>query len=365
MAPGGNPDLLFPIFLVNRILSGTAEAAASGADEALAYDALKEEGLENKWGKVLEVQTRFRSIAFIFAMTIGAAVYDPELIRRLAAFIGISHQIDQGLTLRFPLFMTLGMAVLTLWTTLKMSALSSQAKKDDPTANSKIITVRTAFRLTFQAGKWIVKTHYALALIIMGLLFDGIIRMVITLSSQYYRLIQIPEALFGVIGSAMAIMGIVIPSLALKMATLWPPAVNLVATACIATAGLMGMSYFMPYYGLAFSVILVSAAYFIGFFISYYLNRITDSGKRATVLSFKGLSYNLAYGFFGILYSLLFAWIRQQNTHGSSAGVLLTPEDISFISSFIWFPWAFAVLFLLFGIFISIFLKGKDLWRIE
>jgi MFS family permease len=41
--PMGNPDLLFRIFLVNRVLSGAAEAAASGADEAIAYDALKQE----------------------------------------------------------------------------------------------------------------------------------------------------------------------------------------------------------------------------------------------------------------------------------------------------------------------------------
>ena len=37
-APLGNPRLLFYIFLANRVLSGSAEAAASGTDEALAYD---------------------------------------------------------------------------------------------------------------------------------------------------------------------------------------------------------------------------------------------------------------------------------------------------------------------------------------
>ena len=73
-APRGNPDLLFPVFMVNRILSGAAEAAASGADEAIAYDALKEAGLAHDWGVVLERQMRLGSMTRIFAMSLGAAV---------------------------------------------------------------------------------------------------------------------------------------------------------------------------------------------------------------------------------------------------------------------------------------------------
>ena len=47
--PMGYPNLLFAVFLMNRVLSGTAEAAASGADEALAYDSLKREGNIDDW----------------------------------------------------------------------------------------------------------------------------------------------------------------------------------------------------------------------------------------------------------------------------------------------------------------------------
>ena len=43
-APAGGSPLVFYIFLANRILSGLAEAAASGADEAIAYDTLAERG---------------------------------------------------------------------------------------------------------------------------------------------------------------------------------------------------------------------------------------------------------------------------------------------------------------------------------
>ncbi len=55
------PSVIFYVFLVNRILSGLAEASASGADEALAYDTLKQENSEGNWGDVLEILTRFAS----------------------------------------------------------------------------------------------------------------------------------------------------------------------------------------------------------------------------------------------------------------------------------------------------------------
>ena len=43
--------IVFWMFFINRILSGAAEAAASGADEALAYDSLPEEAREGVWEK--------------------------------------------------------------------------------------------------------------------------------------------------------------------------------------------------------------------------------------------------------------------------------------------------------------------------
>ncbi len=63
--PRSNLTVLFWVFVLNRILSGMAEAAASGADEALAYDSLKQEGDINDWGEFWNVRFRFsRSVLF-------------------------------------------------------------------------------------------------------------------------------------------------------------------------------------------------------------------------------------------------------------------------------------------------------------
>ena len=76
------------MFLANRVLSGAAEAAASGADEAIAYDTLKNDGNAHDWPRVLEKQMRMQSIAYIGAMSLGAAVYDRALMQGAANALG-------------------------------------------------------------------------------------------------------------------------------------------------------------------------------------------------------------------------------------------------------------------------------------
>jgi MFS family permease len=195
-APMGNLNLLFVIFLVNRVLSGTAEAAASGADEAIAYDSLKQEGQVSDWGAILEKQMRLQSIAFIVAMSLGAAVYDPTLMGRVGQWLGIKIRFTQELTLRFPLYLTLLMAIMTLYTTLRMKNVCDVDDVDTPAEKGRGNTIIQSFKLTFQAGRWILNTPFALVVILSALVFDHTARMVITLTSQYYRLIHLPEASF-------------------------------------------------------------------------------------------------------------------------------------------------------------------------
>lgn len=64
VAPIGGGTWLFVFFLLNRLISGFAEAAASGSDEALTYDSLKAAGQESRWARVLERAHRDTSFAF-------------------------------------------------------------------------------------------------------------------------------------------------------------------------------------------------------------------------------------------------------------------------------------------------------------
>ena len=356
-APRGNPGLLFALFLVNRVFSGAAEACASGADEAIAYDTLKEKGDINDWPRVLEIQMRVQSIAFIIAMSLGAAVYDPNLLQRLADALGLNVHLHQSFTLRFPPFLTLLMAILTLLCALRMREADSGNYQ---THAGRGHSISETFKLTLAAGKWILQTPFALIIILAGLSFDNCIRMIITLRSQYYRLIDLPEAIFGLIGSGLAVMGLVMPRLARAMAQRHSPEINLSGMAACTLIGLIGLTFFWPIIGLIPLILLSGVMYLQNFFQSHYLNRMTRSHQRATVLSFKGLSFNLAYGMIGVLYSILLAYLR--STVGTArpdvTGAQL--ENLVFIKSIAWFPGYFLLTMLAVVIFARWRLKNTD-----
>jgi hypothetical protein len=201
-------------------------------------------------------------------------------------------------------------------------------------------SLREAFALTLRAGAWILQTPFALVTIASGLLFDHVLRMIITLSSQYYRVIQIPEAAFGLIGSALALLGFVVPRLARRLATGRTAGFNLGLMAVATLTTLWGLSLCRPLWGLLPMALLAAVMYMNGFFQSHYLNQVTESHQRATVLSFKGLCFNLGYGAIGIAYSLLLAMLRS-DLPAAAPGKL---EDRVFVASLGWFPGYFLVM---------------------
>jgi MFS family permease len=356
-APRGNPQLLFAIFLVNRVLSGAAEACASGTDEAIAYDSLKDEGDIKDWPRVLEIQMRVQSIVFIVAMSLGAAVYDPDLMQHIVEWLGLKIHLNQAMTLRIPPLLTLFMAILTLLTALRLRETGHQSYR---MKTGRAASIAGAFKLTLTAGKWILKTPFALAIILAGLLFDSCIRMLITLNSQYYRLIELPEATFGLVGSGLAILGLIVPRMARGMVQKHSPRFNLGVMTALTLIGLIGMTFFWPIIGLLPVIFLRGVIYLQTFFQSQYLNRVTSSHQRATVLSFKGLLFNLAYGLIGVLYSLLLAQLRVQTATAQPeiAGARL--ENLIFIKSIAWFPWYFLLTMLALGLFFRWRLKHTD-----
>ncbi|MBI9075456.1 MAG: MFS transporter [Desulfatibacillum sp.] len=336
--PRGNPDLLFVVFALNRIFSGVAEASASGADEAIAYDTLKKYGDPNDWGLVMDWRIRFKSVGFIFAMLIGGMVYDPSMVQKIAHWIGSDMVITRDVTLRFPIYLTLVMALITLAITLMMQEV---AIEDGKKARVAAPSVRDAFAITFRAGRWILRTPFVLIVILTGLVFDSVARMIVTMASQYYRLIEIPEAAFGLIWAGIAVMGFFIPRLARYLSENRSPVFNLGFMTVAVLAGVTGMSFFVPWWGVLPAMILFANMNILDFFLSFYINRATRSDRRATVLSFKGLALNLGYGAIGILYSLLLARLRT-GISGAQPGLdELALKNAVFMDSMVYFVWYF------------------------
>jgi hypothetical protein len=169
--------------------------------------------------------------------------------------------------------------------------------------------------------------------------FDHVLRMIVTMTSQYFRLIGLPEASFGIIGSAVAVLGLITPKVAEHMAEHYTPAVNMVIVFFISMLGLFGLTGFYQYWGLIPVAFIFIGLTFVSFFTSHYLNKITDSHQRATVLSFKGLAFNLAYGFIGFVFASLIASLKAQNVapHPNMGEEQIS--DLAFIDGIGYFPW--------------------------
>ncbi len=347
--PRDDLNLLFWIFVLNRILSGMAEAAASGADEALAYDSLKREGDIGQWGQVLERQIQVQSAGFVVAMTLGGVIYDPTLLQNLADFFDIGIVITRDTTLRLPIYLTLITALLTLLTTLKMREVPT----DNGTVTREGESIAVAFRLVWRAGRWIFRTPFVFGLILFGLLYDSVTRMMLTMASQYYRIIEVPEALFGVLGSTLALLGFVMPGIARKLSAKRSPIFNLLFSAALIMLGLVGMTFAWPWVGILPALLLFSNMFLIGFFLSHYLNQVTSSEQRATVLSFKGLFLNLGYGLIGIFYSLLLAFLRGRTADSTPELTEGAIKNLVFIDSLPWFCGYFGICLLLLLLFFT------------
>ncbi len=335
--PLGSINLVFWAFFINRILSGLAEAMASGADEAIAYDSLVQDGNPDHWPKVLSLQMRFKALAGIISMTAGAMLYDPGVVNTLLAFLGQTITVSQEVSMRFPVYLTLVLAFLSLWTTLKMTEVGEGRSTDGQTIS--MATIWQAGRVTWQAGLWIMATPFAMVIILFGMMYDHVLRMIITLTSQYYRLILLPEASFGLIMALLSLLGLLIPKVAEYMVEKFSPQQNCLWLGLISFLALWGLTGFVPYLGVLPMALVMIGLMLTAFFTSHYLNQVASSDQRATVLSFKGLAFNLAYGIIGILFALLMQFQRKTIHETDPELVADLLENEAFRATINWFPW--------------------------
>jgi MFS family permease len=293
VAPRQGGIVLLLCCLANRVLSGMAEGMASGADEALVFDSLAERGRSAEWPRVLDQVMRWQGVGMVIAMLVGGAVYDPAFMTRLAAFFGADFHFVQATTLRFPIYLNLITALFTLSIALGLREPKVHAMHIAPENKDSRNVEITAWRLAVNAGSWILKTPVALFVIVAGVLIDCVTRLFLTFSSSYFRIIDLPEASFGVIGASFGALGLVVSPLARRMVATNSVGRNYGLIAATVLFGLAGVACRWKYWGVVFMVPLCASMMALGYMVSYYLNALVDSSHRATVLSFKGVAFNL------------------------------------------------------------------------
>lgn len=302
--------ILFTVFMINRVVSGAAEAAASGADEALAYDSLPVATRDDDWSHLTSQLMKWQSAAFILVTLVGAAVYDPEWVNGVLNKLGVDRSLTQGETLKYPIYLNVGTALSALYVAVRMR----EPERIRPHAELPLFAaMKQTSRATLRAGAWILRSPAALMLLLIGLFFDSIVRLYYTVGSIYLRLLQYEERHFGMISVAGSVVGIFSAWLAHRMIKRLTPDTNVHIVTLLIFVGLVSLAFPIPWYGVVFLVPLWLAMRLLHFFLSNYLNRITDSEHRATVLSFRGLTMNLSYGAVTLAYGVQSSWLR--NAH--------------------------------------------------
>lgn len=307
-APKDGGWLLFFLCVANRVLSGLSEAAASGADEALAYDSLPEGNREQAWDDVLAKAMRFRAAGFVIAMILGGFLYDPSIANRiLPESMAISATFAHRLPVALVLIQSLACLVITLRMVEPVKNHAEGAWK----------ACRKAIGLTLETAKWVFTHRTTRLVVIIGLSIDAVVRNFATITSSYYRLIGLPEWTFGFFGALVGLAGFVVPAIAAKLNKRFGTLANLGFAAGLALIGLAGIVPANSLWCLVPAMLLMMTMGFLGFTVSRSLNRETDSARRATVLSVKGLAFNLGYGGFSLGFSRLLA--THQGGYGDDA----------------------------------------------
>jgi hypothetical protein len=292
-APKDGGMLLFALCLLNRFLSGTSEAAASGADEAIAYDSLPAEGRQAAWDDVLAAAMRWRAAGFLISMTLGGLLYDPSWVN---ALLPENLELSVNIARRLPVALVFMQAMVCLWISLRF-------EEEPPHAGHASGRCAAAFRLTLRTARQAFTTRSIAVVLIGGLLIDAVTRNFATLVSEYYRLIGIPGWAFGLIGSCIAVGNWFIPAIAARVNRRFQSVNALALGGGVALLGLLLLVPAWPWSGLLPVMLLMLTLGYVGFTVSRHLHSVAESEQRATLLSVKGLVFNLAYG----LYSLAFS----------------------------------------------------------
>ena len=322
---------LFGFCAVNRILSGLAEAAASGADEALAFDSLDD---PEEWDEVLETTMKWRSGAMVVAMVVGALVYD-------AGSIGVNVELAH----RLPIVLCLAQAVAAFLISLKFREVS-EGKNEAGFAE--------IFGQTWRAAKWVLTTKAAILIVVGGLLIDGVARNFATINSEYFRLIEIPTFTFGFIAAGSALLGVYTPRVSKHLAQTFSPLQNFVFTGAWMFLCLFLLGRVWLYWGVLPGIGVMVGMSHLGFLMSRYLNRLADSSQRATVLSVKGLLFNISYGTASLVFAGAVSLQKRESGMNDNEALTWTLE---------WQPWLFLGVFVIFLIVARLLRLPKEIGR--
>ncbi len=329
-APRDGGTTLLALCVVNRVCSGLSEACASGADEALAYDSLPVDGRADRWDRLLATTMRWRSAGFVIAMILGGLIYNPEPLNHI---LPAALQLTPAMAHRLPVALVLCQAFVCLAITLRMIEPPLESE-----GNLKS-SCRQAVKLTLQTARWVFTHPHTRVVVVIGLAIDSVVRNFATITSTYYRLIDLPEWSFGFVGAGIGVLGWFVPAIARNLNSRFGTLANLGIAAAVAFIGLAALVPAWPWLGLLPAMLLMTTLGYLAFTVSRALHAQADSSRRATVLSVKGLAFNLGYGLFSLGFSRLLANLPHETADAALRAALFWQVPFFALLTFPLFIW--------------------------
>jgi len=320
VAPFVGGAWLMTLLVANRIASGLAEASASGADEALAYDALAEAGQRNLWPRVLERLAKLQAWAFGIAMLSGGLLYDASMLTRILQWTGLDVEVGSTVAHRLPVLATLGMAGIAI-----VAAFAMRESAHHEAANGSRPRLADAWRNTLASARWLLSTPAARILILAALVGDVVVRLILTLKANILVILGFTPAVFGLIGAMQALLGSPSAGIARRMVERHDARTNFAAAAAVIFLGLLMLAPAIPGFSVLAIVPLMMGFAWIGFFLSHELNALVEPARRATVLSCKGLAFNVGYGLATAAYGAAVAPLTRSGHSADEALALSLP----------------------------------------
>jgi MFS family permease len=328
VAPKDGGWWLFSLCLLNRLLSGASEAAASGADEAIAYDALPDEGRAAAWDEVLATSMRLRAAGFLVAMTLGGLMYDPSWWNRWLPEFRIAVETAH----RLPVALVFLQAVACVFLTTRMK------ETHPPATGGRAAACGRALRLTLQTARMAFTTRVIALVLIGGLLIDAFARNLATVVSVYYRQVGIPEWSFGFVGAAIAVVNWFVPGIAARVNQRFGTFGALAIGGIGAGIGLFALVPAWPWLGLLPVLLLMSLLGFTGFTVGRHLHAHAKTEERATLLSVKGLVFNFGFGAASLGFSAVLAGLGREQASAFSQALLIQAGVFALLfTAFLWF----------------------------
>ena len=140
-------------------------------------------------------------------------------------------------------------------------------------------------------------------------------------------------------------LGWFVPAIARNLNTRFSTLANLGIAATVALIGLAALVPAWPVLGIVPAMLLMTTLGYLAFTVSRALHAEADSSRRATVLSVKGLAFNLGYGLFSLGFSRLLAGLPQE------------PADAALRAALFWQVPFFALLTF------ALFIWGSRVWK--